>query len=302
MAINYGGGKEVDFNTQGEVTSIELADMDGDGNLDIITTEIISPTDTTADDTISVNLYENKGMYKWIKASFDKGYARAAVPGPKTLGLDQVAVIDLDHDGKPDIVYVSATNDIPLNGGVTLVNDDPLHQQGEVRVFQNTGDFAFTEASAAFLTNASDSIVEAGDTSLSISDLNLGIGDFNGDGLPDIAVYHAINTKGAGSGNRVTQVSYSQRCDGNNSCLDPSFEIKAKSEVTIRPQRIEWDRAMATGDIDGDGFDDIVLCDGDSAFILSGRQLDCNCSEDETTIDLCYISSSGWWCSGLYSY
>ncbi len=129
-----------------------LADMNGDGKLDLVAA-IVNTNDSTTSVSaqyIGISLGDGTGNF----AGFPADSANVEVPAPWT-SAQQIQVLDLNHDGKPDVLWSDSANTVYTslgNGDGTLQVPIP----------------------------AVDAV--AGASSLTT-------GDFNQDGLPDVAVF-----------------------------------------------------------------------------------------------------------------
>jgi hypothetical protein len=132
-----GNWAEADYPTGTDPESVVAADMNGDGRLDLVVANAFSS---------SISILLNKGG----SASSSFSPAIRYTPGPSF--IDNVSVKDLNHDGKPDIVFLP---------------------NGALNVLLNQGD-------ARFL---SGSLVDVG-----LLPQALAVSDLNHDGIPDLAL------------------------------------------------------------------------------------------------------------------
>jgi hypothetical protein len=132
-----GNWAEADYPTGTDPESVVAADMNGDGRLDLVVANAFSS---------SISILLNKGG----SASSSFSPAIRYTPGPSF--IDNVSVKDLNHDGKPDIVF---------------------RPNGALNVLLNQGD-------ARFL---SGSLVDVG-----LLPQALAVSDLNHDGIPDLAL------------------------------------------------------------------------------------------------------------------
>jgi gliding motility-associated-like protein len=171
---------KVDFATGNGPGGVTVADLDGDGKLDIVVTNI-------KDNTISV-LRNTSTVGSITVSSFAAKVDFATNPSPY-----EVKVSDMDGDGKADIV-------VRIN-----YETDPVTFPGIISIFRNTSTVGSITA------NSFAAPVNLNYGTRGNSDGNMAIGDLDGDGKPDIAVAafesEAVavfrNTTTAGSINNV---------------------------------------------------------------------------------------------------
>jgi hypothetical protein len=137
--------------------SVDVGDFDGDGWLDVETTEWRSP-ELAGNLTPSNNrLFHNRGRV--APGYFDDVTTTAKVAveqkGAPTLGFGS-AFTDLDGDGRPDLLYVG--------------------DYKTSRLFWNNGDGTFTDGTTATGVNSAENA------------MGLTIGDYDGDGRADVFV------------------------------------------------------------------------------------------------------------------
>ncbi|MBV8545289.1 MAG: VCBS repeat-containing protein, partial [Acidobacteria bacterium] len=104
------------------VTGVALADVDGDGNLDVVYAD-------SAQQQVVILLGDGKG-----------GFTRANTDGLKLqdLGLYDIKVVDVNGDKKPDVVvmYESGASTSAVSGDITPTF---AARNGSVHVFLNRG-------------------------------------------------------------------------------------------------------------------------------------------------------------------
>ena len=152
--------KAVTYNSGGYIGSTEpvmstaVADLNGDGRLDIVVTNqcLAGGCDFTSDGEVSVLLGNGDGTFQ-TAVSYDTG----------GIGAVAVAIKDVNRDGLPDLVVASQC---PHTGSCVA--------DGEVSVLLGNGDGTFRPAV----------VYDSG----GFGPTSVAIGDFNGDGYPDLAV------------------------------------------------------------------------------------------------------------------
>ena len=135
---------------------VALADLDGDGDLDLLVAGDTRPTATTTPN--NVRLFLNDGKANFTDATTKTGLANAG-------SAQGFLVVDADSDGLPDIFVV--------NYGYSL--DDALHGRGDL-LFRNRGDGTFEPMGARSGLDAKGFTWTAATF------------DADGDGRPDIFV------------------------------------------------------------------------------------------------------------------
>ncbi|MGA2449988.1 MAG: VCBS repeat-containing protein, partial [Polyangiaceae bacterium] len=136
------------FSTVDEPSSLVIANLNADGHADLVTGNQNAAT-------LAVMLGNGDGTFGAVTTLSSRlGVAYIG------FALNSVVVADLNHDGAPDIAFVSVTG-APYPGGCN------------VRVWLAGGDGTFRQSEE----------VEVG-----LAALSLDVGDINGDGDPDLAV------------------------------------------------------------------------------------------------------------------
>ncbi len=257
------------FDTSSAGGRLVVGDLNGDGKLDVVLTASIG---------VGVVLGNGDGTFQPV-VTYRTG-------GVQPLS---VAIGDVDHDGKPDLVVAIQCVDGFCNSGimgVLLGNGDGSFQSavtypsgGENAIWVALADvngdgnldilvanvsFIFGEGSGGavgVLLGNGDGTFKPPVTYASGSPLalSLAVGDLNGDGKLDLAV-----------ANCTTQQKYSSSCPGRTGIVgvllgngDGTFQA-----ATIHPSGGQEASAIAIADVNGDGQLDLVVANtyGESNF------------------------------------
>jgi len=105
------------------ITGVALADVDGDGNLDIVYTDL-------ARNEVVILLGDGKG-----------GFTRAASEGISLLdlGLYDIKVVDVNGDKKPDVIVMYESGSSTNAASSALATPSSASSSGSVHVFLNRG-------------------------------------------------------------------------------------------------------------------------------------------------------------------
>ena len=196
-------GGTLDAPDGSSATDIDLQDLDGDFNLDIVVTNRNGQS----------RLYLNRGGGKFADATVTKAFP------PKRGAISfNAEACDLDGDGNLDLVFDGAASQVPGHDTQILMNDGTgkFVDQTEKRILSeettddnqvkcvdvdNDGDFDLVVASLAnrseklFFNDGKGFFVEAKDKIPAVLDPTLGIdcGDFDGDGRVDLVTAQGEN-------------------------------------------------------------------------------------------------------------
>ena len=205
----------VPYDSGGEAAeSVALADVNGDGKLDILVANICaSPTACgTAQSSqggVGVLLGNGDGTFRPVVTYDSGGYA-----------ADSLAVADVNGDGKPDLLVFNIDNangenstsgsvgvllgngDGTFQAAVTYITGGPGGNVGSVTVADVNGDGKLDlvatngNSGISVLLGNGDGIFQAAMEYDSGGSLGLAVADLNGDGLPDVAVTNGAISNG----------------------------------------------------------------------------------------------------------
>jgi hypothetical protein len=182
-------------------TSVAIADLNGDGNPDLLEVALLSKTPAAVRDS-AVGVMLNQGNANFGPSPF--GNAKFYSVGS---GGEGMAIGDLNGDGKPDVAVTDFDSNqvsVLLGNGDGTFKSQSIFAVGNKPLSIALADFAGTGHLSMVLTtqpNAMDGngvqiYLGNGDGTFTFyqglatgsSPLYVTVGDFNGDGVPDIAV------------------------------------------------------------------------------------------------------------------
>jgi hypothetical protein len=213
-ALNPPSGEQYNAYAVGDVT--------GDGKADLVVVGVNSNTDPSSAG-IFVATGDGQGDFAtptYAQVSFDAGN--------DTAGLTNLQLIDVNHDGKLDAVYMYSYDDLAT--GINYVG---------IGVQLGNGDGTFQPPKTLLLYSGT-----AGSTNTYTL---LTSADMNGDGFPDL--FLVTSTPVA---NQNPQISYSLAL-GNG---DGTF--KAPSTIVTNDVNFFYTTPLAIADMNGDGIPDVV--------------------------------------------
>lgn len=191
---------KVDFATGQSPRSVSIGDIDGDGKLDVVVSNF-------NDNTVSIFKNTSSGSYISFSANVD--FSTGTQPAA-------ISIIDLDYDGKPDLVV----NTVNLNGYVTLLRNTSgggtlsfaskidIQAAGgsieEIRTADIDGDgkadivlpnYSLNAITIFRNTSTVGNISFASPVNISSfqNPADVEIGDLDGDGKQDLVVSHYLN-------------------------------------------------------------------------------------------------------------
>ena len=197
--------------------SVAIGDVNGDGHADLVVANRCNNSSNCSYGTVGVLLGNGDGTFQSALQYASGG-----------LYAQSLALVDLNADGKPDVVV---SNQCQSNSG--------CQDGASTSVLLGNGDGTF-RLSASYTSGSSDSGELEGP-----SITNVMVGDVNGDGLPDVLVTNS--------------------CDGSSVCNNGSVSVllgygdgTLQAGVIYSPAGSEA-HGLATADVNGDGKPDILV-------------------------------------------
>jgi hypothetical protein len=250
--VAYGNGNgtfaqavTVPFLSSGFETAY-AADVNGDGKVDILAVPTINQTELGSPIQFAFTIFLNQGGGSFVSAGT---FPVAPITSQPTAGLSPPIVVDLNNDGKPDIISQT------LTAGFTQ-SDNP---QRSVDVLLNNGDGTFGTYMPVTVSTPPNN---GGGPDPYV----MGYGDVNGDGKPDL-----ILTETDTSGNVDAMVLLG---NGDGTFQPQTNLILSEGPVPGLPANAP--PAISAEDLNLDGKQDLIfsngqvaLGNGDGTFALS---------------------------------
>lgn len=247
---------KIDFTTGQSPRAVSLGDIDGDGKLDAVVSNLNNNT---------VSVFKNTSPNGNISFAPKIDFSTATQPSV-------ISITDIDKDGKPDLVvntinlegYVSVLRNISSGGTISFAPKIDLQSVGgsieEIRTADIDGDgkldvvlpnYSLSVLSIFRNTSSIGTISFAGkiDIGTFTNPDNIEIGDLNDDNKLDIVVGHISNTN--------VMVLKNVSTVGNI-----TFQYNGSYNEGIAPS------GFAISDLDGDSKPDLVVTNGLSSFSL----------------------------------
>jgi len=254
---------KVDFATVSQPYSVVIADLDGDGKLDLAVANY-------GDNTVSI--YRNTAT----SGSITTGSFASKVDFATGSNPIRVAIGDLDGDGKPDLAVanygattVSVLRNTATSGSITTgsfaakvdfatgsypegVAIGDLDGDGKPDLVVTNTDFYSTNLVSVLRNTSTSGSITTGsfaskvDFATGSAPSSVAIGDLDGDGRPDLAVTNFNDNT----------VSVLRNTATSGSITTGSFASNVDFATGNHPQ------SVAIGDLDGDGKPDLAVANG----------------------------------------
>ena len=237
------------YSVGNDPVSIAIGDLNGDGKLDIVTTNSIASASGVGDSTVSVLLQDPATSGQFLAAT---NYPTGKNPLSVVIG-------DLNSDGKPDLAVADSE-------GISILFQNPALPGTFLPLTAIKGPAASSVAIADLNGDGKDDIVATNVSGVSVmlqdpviagsflaptnyaaglQPINVAVGDLNGDGKLDIVVANY----GSPSDGSTASVSVLPQ----NPAAPGSFLTAVNYKADVRSQ------AVAIADLNGDGKADLAV-------------------------------------------
>jgi hypothetical protein len=236
----------VDFSISGQIYSVAVADLDGDGRPDLA---------FTSSDSNGLSFCRNIGENGQL--AFER-----VLSMPEAInGTNTVRTADVDGDGKPDIVFTSENGSVIFRNVSSVGNFSfdsalaiPALTSPNVLFADMDGDGKLDilqsgQAVSVFTNTSTSGEISFGPPSsfgVPLSGVSV-MGQLDGDGKPDFFTYPSASSP---------QVAFSR-----NTSVGGSYSVSAGVLEYLQQLTFYYSRGACIGDLDGDGKPDVAIAE-----------------------------------------
>ncbi|WP_084443193.1 FG-GAP repeat domain-containing protein [Tenacibaculum soleae] len=258
------------------IATLEVGDIDNDGNLDIIFTSYVNCS-AYSTDLSKVGWFKNLGN-SFSDFNIIKSYSTKSDPRPHSYGISYSLVSsDFDNDG--DIDFINNNMDLFINEGNSNFNIQSINGSShfmELVDFENDGDMdilTIEGASANWTTGRTTLYINEGsntfskkqfsfnDESMLANEMRGSLGDLtdlNKDGYKDLIVGTSKPPSSDISNNQIRVPNVYILLSNNKSILDGGYQ-ELRVELPIEEDIYLTTYDIVSIDVDNDSFKDIVF-------------------------------------------
>jgi hypothetical protein len=221
------GANQFELTSGAPAQSLQMADLDGDGLADLVGT-----------DGTNILIWKGTGS-----STFGGSPVSIAPPAGVGFQAQQIQIVDMDGDGRPDIVMpgVILFNQGNLSFSAVAVNFGSTQGPFVVGDFNHDGHMDIASGGFTLLGQGNRSFRTVTPNNLNLTGGNFAaVGDLNGDGNADV-VY---------SGDEVPMEVFYSRGDGT---------FYQQSVLNFGPVS-DFSQAITVADFNGDGIPDVMAC------------------------------------------
>jgi hypothetical protein len=255
-------------------SSVAIADLNADGNADVVVANQCSTSDCKSGGSVSVLLGKGNGKLR----------AAQSYPSGANTSLS-VAIADFDKDGKLDLAVANQCQDSSCQNGavsVLLGNGDGTFRAGQI--YASAGYYTDSVAVGEFNGDGNPDLVLASqcqDSTCQQGGVRVLLG--NGDGTFQAAQSYSSGGAQADSvaitdldGDGIADLVVSNLCQSGDCSAGVVSSLLGKGKGTFRPAHTYGSGGQSTysvvaGDFNGDGNEDVVVTNSDGTGVLLGN-------------------------------